>query len=671
MPPITSPAAPSPPTTRSVPARPASCPGSRRPKWARTREWASSSWRTCPRDKPRPRRSRSRSVRDTQVVGQAQPNLPASRRPGPDPLRREPPRGALRSRPIRGPGGAARRAEPAWERTSFRVNARRRPRRGVALALIRPTPGDNLRPHEETRPPRPRPGPPRRRLPRAPRAPRQAPQAHRSRSAGRARHRRRRGRGQEGPVRPRPHPRRLRRHRERRRPDAHQLRGGRGARGPAADAAATPAPGRLHERRPRDPARPHFAVVFDDIHLTPGQAQRARGAVAAFLQTGVAEGDLVTLVASAGGAWWTARMPEGRDALIAILKRLDGRYIPDPSPDRITEFEAMRIDEYQDEQMAWQVQRRFETTARWGSRRTRAACAPRTRSAATPACSLERCACGPRGPPARQLAQPDHAGDHAARDRVDVRHQGPQGHGPRLAGLRLRRPAQADEGRDSRLATAQRADLLHRHPGAPGAARRLHRRLRPPGSRSQDVVAVLADLSREAEGTEALALDTGGFVVKNSNDLSGGMTRVSNESRAYYLLGYNPTDLRRDGKFRKIEVKVRPPKSKNLNVRARRGYYAPLEGQVAEGAKRNADPAHRPRARLAVRDPGRAAARLELRLRRGLARPDERADRGRDRREGAGLQAGGRPLDRRPGVPDRGPAPRDAASTTATTRRSR
>ena len=106
----------------------------------------------------------------------------------------------------------------------------------------------------------------------------------------------------------------------------------------------------------------------------------------------------------------------------------------------------------------------------------------------------------------------------------------------------------------------------------------------------QDAVAVLADLSREAEGAEALALDTGGFVVKNSNDLSGGISRVSSESRAYYLLGYNPTDLRRDGKFRKIEVKVRPPKSKNLNVRARRGYFAPLADQVAEAKPRNSDP---------------------------------------------------------------------------------
>jgi hypothetical protein len=65
---------------------------------------------------------------------------------------------------------------------------------------------------------------------------------------------------------------------------------------------------------------------------------------------------------------------------------------------------------------------------------------------------------------------------------------------------------------------------------------------------------------------------------------------VSNESRAYYLLGYNPTDLRRDGKFRKIEVKLRPPRDKGVSVRARRGYYAPLEGRVVQAPKRDADP---------------------------------------------------------------------------------
>jgi hypothetical protein len=93
---------------------------------------------------------------------------------------------------------------------------------------------------------------------------------------------------------------------------------------------------------------------------------------------------------------------------------------------------------------------------------------------------------------------------------------------------------------------------------------------------SQDAVAVLADVTRDAEGTEALALDTGGFVVKNSNDLAGGIARVSAESRTYYLLGYNSSDLRRDGKFRRIKVSL-TTKRPGLKVRARRGYYAPSD----------------------------------------------------------------------------------------------
>jgi hypothetical protein len=93
----------------------------------------------------------------------------------------------------------------------------------------------------------------------------------------------------------------------------------------------------------------------------------------------------------------------------------------------------------------------------------------------------------------------------------------------------------------------------------------------------QDTVAVLADTAREAEGSEAVALDTGGFVIKNTNDLESGILRVSTESQAYYLLGYTPGSSPRDGKFRKIEVRLNPLKAKGLKVRARRGYYAPSD----------------------------------------------------------------------------------------------
>src|SRR5262249_17950517 len=39
-------------------------------------------------------------------------------------------------------------------------------------------------------------------------------------------------------------------------------------------------------------------------------------------------------------------------------------------------------------------------------------------------------------------------------------------------------------------------------------------------------------------GVESVAEDTGGFVVRNTNDVAGGVARAARESRTYYLLGY-------------------------------------------------------------------------------------------------------------------------------------
>jgi len=104
-----------------------------------------------------------------------------------------------------------------------------------------------------------------------------------------------------------------------------------------------------------------FVILFDDIHLSPFSAQRAKAAVAQFLRTGVREGDRVSLVATGGGAWWSTRMEAGRDELITMLKRLDGRYIPDTSNERMSDYEAMRIHIYHDQQVEERVSRRFET----------------------------------------------------------------------------------------------------------------------------------------------------------------------------------------------------------------------------------------------------------------------------------------------------------------------
>jgi len=69
-----------------------------------------------------------------------------------------------------------------------------------------------------------------------------------------------------------------------------------------------------------------------------------------------------------------------------------------------------------------------------------------------------------------------------------------------------------------------------------------------------------------------LAKDTGGFLVENTNDLSAGVARMQRERTTYYLLAYQPTNTNLDGKFRKIGVKVKRPKT---TVHARPGYVAP------------------------------------------------------------------------------------------------
>jgi len=73
---------------------------------------------------------------------------------------------------------------------------------------------------------------------------------------------------------------------------------------------------------------------------------------------------------------------------------------------------------------------------------------------------------------------------------------------------------------------------------------------------------------------------TGGraFTIDNPNDLADVATKIGVELRNQYVLGYRPAKLVRDGKWRKIKVKLLPPKGlPPLRVYARTGYYAPAE----------------------------------------------------------------------------------------------
>ena len=73
---------------------------------------------------------------------------------------------------------------------------------------------------------------------------------------------------------------------------------------------------------------------------------------------------------------------------------------------------------------------------------------------------------------------------------------------------------------------------------------------------------------------------TGGrtFTIDNPNDLADVATKIGIELRNQYVLGYRPKNPAHDGKWRKIKVKLIPPKGlPPLRVYAKTGYYAPSE----------------------------------------------------------------------------------------------
>ena len=77
-----------------------------------------------------------------------------------------------------------------------------------------------------------------------------------------------------------------------------------------------------------------------------------------------------------------------------------------------------------------------------------------------------------------------------------------------------------------------------------------------------------------------LSEETGGrlFRVDDLSEMGDIAEKISTELRNQYVIGYRPKDLSRDGKWRKVKVKLNPPQGlPPLTVHARTGYYAPLQ----------------------------------------------------------------------------------------------
>jgi VWFA-related protein len=342
---------------------------------------------------------------------------------------------------------------------------------------------------------------------------------------------------------------------------------------PTAATTAAPAARRVrvasNQSAPADLGR-LFVVVFDDLHLSPLNAQRAKAAVASFIDGGTQEGDRVLLLATGGAAWWSTRLPEGRADLMEVLKHLDGRRILENARERLTDYEAVQIAVYRDVQVAARLAERFE---RYGTSSREARARALQDNPGT----------GFFDPYIEQRAYEAYI---ALKNRMDV-----------TLGVLERAFQSLERGRERKAVLLvsegfvfDSSNVMRKR--ASEAARRANASLYFIDTRGleglsqayssefgapfaeQDLMSAVADVDREGDGSEALASETGGFSVRSTNDFAAGAVRIGRESRSYYVLGYNPGPIARDGRFRKIEVKVR---RRNLTVRARRGYYAPSD----------------------------------------------------------------------------------------------
>jgi VWFA-related protein len=339
------------------------------------------------------------------------------------------------------------------------------------------------------------------------------------------------------------------------------------------EVAPAPAPVVATNTAPPEQSGRAFAVLVDDLGISRQETPAVRHAVRDFIDHDLVDGDEVTLGSTSGSAWWSARIPEGEDDLRAVLERVEGSRVDTLQTDLMTEYEAFWIVNHEiggqnpmstgDMLLLGNIRERV--IQRWMSR-------------------------GQCGDPSHNMVGNCAGMVQAAATSIDAARRDRDRH--TLDAVRRAFDALAPvHGRTSLLLFSpgfvQDKDLPLAQVTA--ASREAHTAVYFVDARGVMTDAGIGDasapellgdpgqqnrLSYEQRnlttlGAQDLADDTGGFSVRNTNDLAGAARRIADESRVFYLLGFRASGEGSADQWRKLEVEVRRP---GLKVRARRGY---------------------------------------------------------------------------------------------------
>lgn len=338
------------------------------------------------------------------------------------------------------------------------------------------------------------------------------------------------------------------------------------------DRTAVPASGGTATESVIDTGR-YLVLAIDDLHLSPGSLLTAKQALQRFIDQQISTSDQTSLITTSGTLGLYQQFTNERDLLRRAVSRLSVRErVVTSSSDipRITPYQAEMIDSndpdslelaVQETMAALRVDRRMATGMAQG--RARQIVAENNSVTMATLSTLENVIRGLRNLPGRKVmvlvSDGFLLGGLREGRHYDVR---------RITDVATRAGV-VIYSLDARGLVALPGELDASQPGAGG--------LIMPGVRSR-----LANGGIEAQrdGIYALAADTGGKAIFNNNDINLSLQKVLDDTEVYYLLAFEPTTSYRDGRYRKLEVKL--PGYPKYKVRTRKGYFSPDDKQLAK-----------------------------------------------------------------------------------------
>jgi VWFA-related protein len=308
--------------------------------------------------------------------------------------------------------------------------------------------------------------------------------------------------------------------------------------------------------------RRYVVLAADDVHIEPGSLMRAKKALTRFVEEDVGPEDRVALVTTSGAL--SQEFTTDRDALRQAISRLSARaHVVWAGVPYISEYQAELIERGDRDALAVAVEQilyerginaNAEVEAKQKARAIFEESVHNARLTLETLENLIRNMAGLSGRKVLFLVSDGFLVGLSA-------HSG--------LGYDIRSITDAGTRAGVVVYSLETRGLTAPIPGGSASTRG------PAIARTFSRVFSMEQQSEEAtrNAMHALAADTGGFLFDNSNDLHAGLKRMLEDTETYYVLAYEPTNTKRDGAFRHIEVRV--PGQRDVKVRARAGYFAP------------------------------------------------------------------------------------------------